>query len=155
MGYPIGTWFGYKYAGLWQSQDEISKNPHRPDDKPGYPRYTDVNGDGQIDLADVTFLGTPNPDFIWGFNASLTYKKFDINLFFRGSQGNKVRNLQQAEMADGVGNYNQLGNILKDSWSPTNTGGTRPVIDATREFANYFRRSDYFIEDGSFIRLQT
>lgn len=154
VGYPIGTWFGYKYAGLWQSQDEISKNPHRPDDKPGYPRYTDVNGDGQIDLADVTFLGTPNPDFIWGFNASLTYKKFDINLFFRGSQGNKVRNLQQAEMADGVGNYNQLGNILKDSWSPTNTGGTRPVIDATREFANYFRRSDYFIEDGSFIRLQ-
>jgi TonB-linked SusC/RagA family outer membrane protein len=154
VGYPIGTWFGYKYAGLWQNEAEINSSPSRPGDKPGYPKYVDINGDGKIDLGDVTFLGTPNPDFIWGFNASLTYKKVDVSLFFRGSQGNKVRNLQQAEMADGVGNYNQVANILTDSWSPSNTSATRPVIDATREFANYFRRSDFFIEDGSFVRLQ-
>jgi hypothetical protein len=155
VGYPIGTWFGYKYAGLWQNTGEISSNPSRPGDLPGYPKYVDVNGDKVIDLGDVTYLGNPNPDFIWGFNASVTYKKLDVSAFIRGSQGGKIRNLQRSEMGDGVGNYNQIASILTDSWTPTNTTATNPVIDATREFANYYRRSDFFIEDGSFIRLQT
>jgi hypothetical protein len=44
--------------------------------------------------------------------------------------------------------------VATDSWSTNNTGGTRPVVDATREFPSFFRRSDFFIEDGSFVRLQ-
>jgi TonB-dependent starch-binding outer membrane protein SusC len=158
-GLAIGSWYGYKFTGIFQSDADIKASPSVVGDKPGYPRYQDVSGpenkpDGTITQADRTYLGNPNPKVILGLNTTLRYGSFDLNVFFRGAFGHKIRNLQQSEMADGVGNYNQAYDILTASWSPTNTGGTRPVIDATRDFANYFRRSDFFIEDGSFIRLQ-
>jgi TonB-dependent starch-binding outer membrane protein SusC len=158
-GLAIGSWYGYRFIGIFQTADEIRSSPSVVGDKPGYPRYQDVSGpngtpDGTITQADRTYLGNPNPKMIFGFNTTLTYGRFDLNVFLRGAQGFKIRNLQQSEMADGVGNYNQAYDILATSWSPTNTGGTRPIIDATRDFANYYRRSDFFIEDGSFVRLQ-
>lgn len=153
-GNPIGVWRGYHYIGIFQSQDEIDNNPSRSGDKPGYPRYQDTNNDGNITPDDYVIIGDPNPDFTWGFTTSLNFKNFDFNVFFRGVHGNDVRNLQQSEMGDGVQKINQIGSILSDSWTPTNTDATRPVIDGNRDFANSYRDSDYFIEDGSFIRLQ-
>ena len=86
-------------------------------------------------------------------NTSLKYKNFDLGIFFRGVQGNQIRNLQQSEIGDGVQKINQLSNILTDSWSPENQNGIRPVIDGRRDFIS-FRKSSFFIQDGSFIRLQ-
>lgn len=154
VGRPLGGWLGYEYVGIWKNADEIKNNPSIAGiDKPGYPRYRDVNGDGKIDIGDRTYLGDPNPDFIWGFNSSFTYKDFDFSFFFRGSHGGKIRNLQASEHADGVGNYNQYAIVATDSWTPTNTSASRPIVDATREFPSFFRRSSFFIEDGTFVRL--
>lgn len=154
-GLPIGGWYGFDAIGIWQTAEEIAANPSLEGiDKPGYVRYRDVNGDGKIDNNDRTSLGDANPRVTWGLNSGLSYKGFDFNIFFRGSHGQKIRNLQASEHADGVGNYNQFKVVATDSWSPSNTGGTRPVVDATREFPSFFRRSDFFIEDGSFVRLQ-
>jgi TonB-dependent starch-binding outer membrane protein SusC len=154
VGQPLGGWFGYEYIGLWKNNDEIKNNPSIAGiDKPGYPRYKDVNNDGKIDISDRTYLGNPNPTLIWGLNSSFTYKSFDFSFFFRGSHGGKIRNLQASEHADGVGNYNQYAVVATDSWTPNNTSASRPVVDATREFPSFFRRSSFFIEDGSFVRL--
>lgn len=153
-GNPIGVWRGYKYTGIFQSQEEIDTNPSRSGDKPGYPRYQDTDGNGEITPDDFTIIGDPNPDFTWALNSTINYKNFDFAFFFRGVHGNEVRNLQQSELGDGVQKINQISTILSDSWTPTNTGAPRPIIDANRDFANSYRDSDYFIEDGSFIRLQ-
>lgn len=153
-GNPIGVWRGYRYLGLFQSQEEIDNNPSRSGDKPGYPRYQDTNGDGAITPDDYIIMGDPNPDFTWGLNSTLNFKNFDFSIFLRGVQGNDVRNLQQSEIGDGVQKINQIASILTDSWTPQNPNATRPVIDGNRDFANSFRDSDYFIEDGSFIRVQ-
>ncbi len=154
-GLPIGGWYGFKSIGIWQSQEEINANPSLAGiDKPGYVRYEDINGDGTITNADRVSLGDPNPKFIWGLNSSFDFGAIDFSFFLRGSHGQEIRNLQASEHADGVGNYNQYRSVYTDSWSETNKGGTRPVIDATREFPSYFRRSSFFIEDGSFVRLQ-
>ncbi len=154
-GYPLGGWYGYKAIGIWQSAEQIKSNPSLAGiDKPGYVRYQDVNGDGVIDLSDRTYLGHPNPTFIWGATTEFRWKNLDITVFFRGSHGQKIRNQQASEHADGVGNYNQYKVVATDSWSPTNTAGTRPIVDATREFPSFFRRSSFFIENGSFVRLQ-
>ncbi|MDN3670318.1 hypothetical protein QWY93_13390 [Echinicola jeungdonensis] len=153
-GNPIGVWRGYDYIGIFQSQEEIDNNASRSGDKPGYPRYRDVNGDGQITPDDYTIIGDPNPDFTWGLNSTFTYKDLDLGIFLRGSQGFDVRNLQASELGDGVQKINQIAGILTDSWTPDNPNATRPVIDGNRDFANSYRDSDYFIEDGSFIRLQ-
>ena len=153
-GNPIGVWRGYKYTGIFQSQEEIDTNPSRSGDKPGYPRYQDTDGNGEITPDDFVIIGDPNPDFTWALNSTIRYKNFDFSFFFRGVHGNDIRNLQESELGDGVQKINQMANILTDSWIPTNTGAPRPIIDANRDFANSYRDSDYFIQDGSFIRLQ-
>ena len=137
-GNPIGVWRGYNFLGI------------KPD---GSPLYEDRNGDGQITAEDYTIMGDPNPDFTWGLSSSLKFKGFDFSIFFRGVHGNDVRNLQQSEIGDGAQKINQIANILTDSWTPQNPDASRPAVDARRDFASY-RRSSFFIEDGSFIRLQ-
>jgi hypothetical protein len=153
-GLPIGVWKGLVSDGLWQSAQEIADNAAFSFDKPGYVRYKDLSDDGEITPDDEAIIGDPNPDFIWGLTQTIRVKNFDFSLFFRGVHGNQIRNFQAAEHADGVGNYNQFAVAYRNAWSPTNPNGNRPVIDATREFANFFRNSDFFVEDGSFIRLQ-
>ena len=148
-GYPIGVWRGYNYTGLFQSDAEGQGYSS----KAGYPKYEDVNNDGQYTEDDFKIIGNPNPNFIFGFNSTLKYNNFDLAIFIRGVQGNQVRNLQQSEIGDGVQKINQLKNMLTDSWTPQNPNASRPVIDGKRDFIA-FRRSSYFIQDGSFIRLQ-
>ncbi len=148
-GNPIGIWRGYRYTGLFQT-DEEGKSYSA---KAGYPKYEDVNGDGKYSADDYVTIGNPNPAFTWGLNSTAKFRNFDLTIFFRGVQGNDIRNLQQSEMGDGVQKINQISTILTDSWSPSNPGGSRPVIDGRRDFIS-FRRSSYFVQNGSFIRLQ-
>lgn len=154
IGEPIGVWKGLTAIGLWQSDAEIAANPSFGFDQPGYVRYADLDGDGEITGDDESIIGNPNPDFTWGLSQNISYQNFDLDIFVQGSQGNDVRNLQAAEHADGVGNYNQYAIAFEDAWTPSNTDASRPVIDANREFADFFRNSSFFIEDGSYIRLQ-
>ena len=137
-GNPIGVWRGYKFIGC------------RDD---GKPVYEDRNADGKFSAEDYSIIGDPNPKFTWGLNSTLKYKGFDLAIFFRGVHGNDVRNLQQSEIGDGAQKINQISNILTDSWTAENPNAPRPAVDATRDFASY-RRSSFFIEDGSFVRLQ-
>lgn len=148
-GNPIGVWRGYRYVGLFQTDDEGKSYSALA----GYPKYEDVNGDGAYTAADFVKIGDPNPKFTWGLNSNAKFKNFDLAIFFRGVHGNDVRNLQQSEMGDGVQKINQISTILQDSWRPDNPNASRPVIDGRRDFIS-FRRSSYFIQDGSFIRLQ-
>jgi TonB-linked SusC/RagA family outer membrane protein len=137
-GNPIGVWRGYKFIGVGAD---------------GKPVYEDKGGDGSITAEDYSIIGNPNPKFTWGLNSTLRYKGFDLAIFFRGVHGNDVRNLQQSEIGDGAQKINQIANILTDSWTAENLDAPRPAIDAKRDFAS-FRRSSFFIQDGSFIRLQ-
>jgi len=148
-GNPIGVWRGYEYAGLFTTDSEAATYSA----KAGYPKYTDVNNDGKYTSDDYKIIGNPNPKFTWGMNTLLKYKAFDLGIFFRGVQGNQVRNLQQSEIGDGVQKINQISNILTDSYSATNVNGNRPIIDGRRDFIS-FRKSSFFIQDGSFVRLQ-
>ena len=148
-GNPIGVWRGYEYTGLFQNDSEAASFSA----KAGYPKYTDVNKDGKYTSDDYKIIGNPNPKYMFGVNTSFKYANFDLGIFFRGVQGNQVRNLQQSEIGDGVQKINQISNILADSWTPTHTDASRPVIDGRRDFIS-FRKSSFFIQDGSFVRLQ-
>jgi TonB-dependent starch-binding outer membrane protein SusC len=137
-GNPIGVWRGYRFLGVSPT---------------GNPIYEDKNNDGNFTADDYSIIGNPNPKFTWGLNSTLRYMGFDLAVFFRGVQGNDVRNLQQSEIGDGAQKINQISNILTDSWTPENPNASRPAVDAKRDFASY-RRSSFFIQDGSFLRLQ-
>ena len=71
---------------------------------PGDVKIVDQNGDGIIDLNDRTFIGNPNPDFIYGFNFNLTYKRLTASILFNGVYGNDIANgnLLQLDNAEGL-----------------------------------------------------
>ena len=153
-GNPIGVWRGLEVIGIWQSQSEIDENPSLGGDRPGYFRYRDANGDGRITSADFVIVGDPNPDFTWGLSQNFQYKNFDLGIFLRGVHGNDIRNLHASEHGNGTTNTNQLAVAFTDAWSSSNTSGTRPVVDARRDISTFSSSSSFYVEDGSFVRLQ-
>src|SRR4029077_14900878 len=92
VGYPIGSFYGYKIIGLFQDDADVAKSPVQEAAKPGRFKYHDANGDGRINDLDRIHYGNPNPDFTLGLNIGINYKNFDFSTFFYGSFGNDVFN---------------------------------------------------------------
>ena len=81
-GYPIGYFYGYKVAGVYQNETDIETSaPNQVASvKPGDLKFADVNGDGIISEKDRTMIGNPTPDFTYGFSVNLGYKNFDLSV---------------------------------------------------------------------------
>ncbi len=147
IGKPIGSFFGYKTDGIFQNQDEIDAGPTRGTEQPGDLRYVDFTGDGQITTDDRTHLGSPIPDLIFSFNMELAYRGFDLSAVFTGQAGNKIYNAKK-QARFGTPNFERSA---LDRWTEDNPGTTYPRI--TDGGHNYLV-SDFFLEDGDFIKLQ-
>ncbi len=155
VGRPVGFFRGYKTDGIFQSTNDVfgyinsSGDLVQPDAKPGDLKFVDVNGDGKIDSKDITEIGKPWADFMFGFNANLNYKQFDLKILFAGSIGN---DLYRSYERQDVPNNNYQAEWL-DHWSETNTTGSYPRV-TTKDTNNNTRASDFYVEDGSFVRLR-
>ncbi|WP_188459034.1 SusC/RagA family TonB-linked outer membrane protein [Psychroflexus planctonicus] len=152
VGQPIGYFYGLRTDGIFQSQAEVDAHPSQAGlgatAQPGDIRYVDSNGDGVINADDRVKVGNPIPDFTFGFNLSLNYKNFDMNTYVFGNLGNDiVRNYERDQP-----NVNQLGYRL-DRWTGPGTSSTVPRATTSATANKVF--SDFFVEDGSFARIQT
>jgi TonB-dependent starch-binding outer membrane protein SusC len=94
-GFPIWYFYGYKTAGIFQNQkqidDYISKNNltgYNP--KPGDPIIVNTKDDGLISTDDMTYIGSPYPNYTYGMRINLSYKGFDFLVFAQGQVGNKI-----------------------------------------------------------------
>ena len=163
-GYPINSYIGYEWDGIYQDLDEIKNhlkytNPdgsqNTPYDglvpTPGDIKFVDQNGDGIIDRDhDVTVVGKPFPDFIYSFNLGAKWKGIDLSLFFQGVQGvdSYCTNYLAVPFYDGA---NATTEALK-AWTPENHSNTH-----SRLFTDVGRRSiptSYYLEDASYLRLK-
>jgi len=147
-GLPIGSFWGYKTDGIFQSQDELDAYPHTSDAKIGDLRRVDVNGDSIINGSDRTEIGSPIPKVIFGLNVELTYHNFDFSFNLQGQAGNKIFNGKEAIRPDA---YNFEQHVM-DRWTGPGTSNVEPR--ATFGGYNYIP-SDKFIQDGSFVRLRS
>ncbi|WP_226388697.1 SusC/RagA family TonB-linked outer membrane protein [Penaeicola halotolerans] len=149
VGQSIGYFYGYQIDGIFQNQQEINDAsiPKRGGEVPGDFRYRDVNGDGVINDQDRTKIGSPIPDFIFGFNFSFAYKGFDLSADFNGTLGNEIYN---AKKQTRFNTYNFESSYL-DRWTGEGTSNTEPRV--TNGGHNYLV-SERFIEDGSYLRLR-
>ncbi len=155
-GKPIGYFYGYKTAGVFQNQAEIDgwavqQGTKNEGLQPGDLKFVDVNGDGKVTNADMTEIGSPHPDFIYGINGGVTYKNWELSLFFQGSQGNEIFNAMKTHLYQ-FDETNKHKDML-DSWTPQNTNTDMPRITA-KDKNNTNRTSDRFVEDGSYLRLK-
>lgn len=151
-GKPIGYFYGYQTDGIFQSQAEVDAHPSQQAlgaaAQPGDIRFVDVNGDGVIDANDRTDIGNPIPDMTLGFNVSLTYKNFDFSAYTFANVGNDiVRNFERDQP-----NVNRMSYWL-DRWTGPGTSNSVPRVTTAATSNKVF--SDFYVEDGSFARIQT
>lgn len=160
VGMPIGSFYGYVTDGIFQNFDEIKasaqyevgKNDFEQTTQPGDFRFKDLNGDGRITAEDRTYLGSPLPDFVFGIPLSIGYKNFDLTLFFQGQTGNKIFNVMDYYLYN-ASNGNVYADIRDSHWSSDNPNGSIPDLSAN-DAARNFRASDFFVQDGSYLRLK-
>ena len=150
IGRPIGGFYGYRVAGVYQNAEEIAKFPSQQPVRPGDLRFEDINGDGIVNSRDRTFLGSPIPNLIYGFTLGLEYAGFDFSADLNGVRGNKI--LNSKKLARGFGMPNYEASFLS-RWTGPGTSDTEPRI-MNGGFPN-FAVSDKYIEDGSFLRLRS
>ncbi len=147
VGLPIGEFYGYKTDGIFQTQAELNAYPHMIAAGVGDLRFVDMNGDGIIDDRDRTAIGSPSPTFIFGFNFGVEMFGIDLSVNIQGQTGNKIFNAKEMVRPDP---YNFESHVL-NRWTGPGTSTTEPKPS----FGGYnYMPSDYFIQDGSFLRIR-
>ncbi|MCX2450821.1 TonB-dependent receptor [Pedobacter sp. PLR] len=137
-GRPLGSFYGFEYTGV--------------DQKTGLATYADLNGDNKIDETDRTFIGSAQPDFIYGMTNNFSYGNFGLNLFFQGVQGNQMFNASRIDLEGLYDSKNQSAAVL-DRWTPENTNTNIPR--AVKGNTDNSRTSSRFVENASYLRLKT
>jgi TonB-linked SusC/RagA family outer membrane protein len=178
VGGPIGEFYGYKSAGIFQNQKEIDDlnatavakygtgSVYEPTSGPtasavpGDRKFVDINHSGHITPdSSQTALGSPIPKFYGGVNFDASWKNWDISVFFYGTYGNKIFNYQERTLESFGSSTGSVGleNIglkyYENAWTPNNGNNRYAHIDAN-EFNANTRPSDVYVENGSYLRLR-
>jgi TonB-linked SusC/RagA family outer membrane protein len=152
-GHPIGYFYGYEVAGIYQSNLDVLKSPNASSIgtyKPGDFKFKDVNGDGIIDVNDRTQIGNPSPKFIYGASANLSWRHFDLGVDVGGVYGNQIfRTWAALESPYSFVNY---AAFQVNRWHGPGTSNWVPEVNSGERY-NY-QGSTYSIEDGSYFRIR-
>ncbi len=135
-GQPIGIFYGYVEDGYTDA---------------GKIKYKDLNNDGAFSAADKTYIGDPNPDFIYGFNSKMGFRDFEFTFFIQGAHGNDIFNISAINNTIDYGyGLNMQRDVYLNHWTPTNTNAKYPVISNSTSAT----ASNRFVESGAYLRLK-
>jgi TonB-linked SusC/RagA family outer membrane protein len=148
VGHPIGLFYGYINTGVYMTQQEFDTQAHDATAMVGTARFADISGpngkpDGKIDGNDRTYIGNPNPKFIYGMTNTFDYKNWDLAVVFAGSVGNDIADdaFQSTENLDGVFNVRKG---VANRWRSLENPGTgiypRTRAGTTADFRNFTSR---------------
>ena len=151
-GEETSMFYGLETDGIYQS-DDVLPEVFGSAAVPGDVKIVDQNGDGIIDLKDRTFIGNPNPDYVYGFNLNFNYKRFNARVLFNGVYGNDIANgnLLQLDNAEGLIYLNISPDAYYNAWRPDAETNVYPRIGYTTN--GQPAMTDRIIEDGSYLRL--
>ena len=138
-GEPLGSFYGYIWGGV--------------DPDTGMAYYINREGESTFEptAEDRTIIGNANPDFLYGFTNTLSYKNFGLSVFLQGSQGNDIFNATRIETEAMIDSKNQSVVVL-DRWRTP--GDVTDIPRAIAGNTDNSRLSTRFVEDGSYLRLK-
>jgi TonB-linked SusC/RagA family outer membrane protein len=165
-GEEYGSFYGLLFGGIAQKSDDRNGDgviaagesdipiPQRNSEGtvlPGDVTYIDQNNDNVIDLDhDRIVLGSPQPDFIYGFSTTVRYRAFSLFAAFQGNQGNKILNSLRQRLERPDPSYNASATLL-NRWTETNPSNAVPraAVSAVTDL------DSRYVEDASFLKLRT
>lgn len=162
---PVASFYGYKTAGVFATDAEaaaagkegylylIDETGARQNYRAGDVHFQDLNGDGQIDEADRTVIGDPNPDIYGNAFIKANCRNFTLTLGFNYSLGNDVFNYQRS-LLEGQSNFYNQTVAVTNRWRHEGQKTSMPRLAYGDPMGNS-RFSDRWIEDGSYLRLKT
>ncbi|WP_321425880.1 TonB-dependent receptor [uncultured Bacteroides sp.] len=156
LGHSIGSFYGYVADGIFKTQEELDQHAKQDGKALGRIRYRDLNNDGVITDKDRTWIGDPFPDFAYGLNIDLSYKNFDLVMYFQGIQNADVINTVKytTDFWSVSDTRSNKGARLLNAWDPvTNPNSNIPALSYS-DTNNESRFSSYFVENGSYLKLR-
>jgi len=154
VGEPVEAFFGLEVEGVYQNDEQVANDPIAVDNnlEPGDLIYKDQNNDGVIDDQDRTVIGSYLPEFTYGGSLQVSYKNFDFSLAIAGQTGNEILNRKRGEVIF-TNDTNLDADFAINRWHGEGTTNSYPSSAGRRKAWNQ-RLSTFFIEDGSFFRIQ-
>ena len=184
VGQPIGLMYGYKNDGRYEVSDfdyvggVYTLKPGVANSsyvigaiRPGSMKLIDIDGDGLVNAKDQTVIGNANPKHTGGMVINANAYGFDLSAAFNWSFGNDIYNANKIEFTSSTPNsqYRNLSTIVGDGvrWTNVDPASGALVTDPTAlaalnenttmwsPYMTRFVMSDWAVEDGSFIRLNS
>ncbi|QCK17044.1 SusC/RagA family TonB-linked outer membrane protein [Mangrovivirga cuniculi] len=158
IGQPINAFFGYEVGGIFQSESDISNSGldaefiDEQNLEPGDFKYVDQNNDGFIDNEDRVVLGSYLPEFTYGFNIGLNWRNISFSANFQGQTGYSILNRKRGEIIF-TNDTNIDADLANNLWRGEGTSNIYPSAAGLRKGYNQ-AMSDYYVEDGSYFRIQ-
>ncbi|GJM29033.1 MAG: SusC/RagA family TonB-linked outer membrane protein [Cyclobacteriaceae bacterium] len=144
LGEPLGMFWGKQFLGTWKTSEE--SQAALVGQQPGDAKYLRDSDGALVNVA----IGNGLPTTSWGFNNTLTYKNWDMNVFFRGVHGNEILNITRGTMVGFIGKMRSTtAPESLNHWTPEN----ETEIPVPGSGAN-FTASSRYVEDGSYIKLE-
>jgi hypothetical protein len=154
VGQPIGEFYLLKMDGIFQDALEVFTHAYQGAGiMPGDVKFLDINHDGVIDEKDRVYAGSPIPRFTYGLTGNITFRDFDLSLFFQGVNGNKIYNQILTDIEGFYRPFNITQRIATKAW--TGKGSTNEFPRLSWSGAqNNKQASTRFLENGSYLRLK-
>lgn len=158
VGQSFNSFFGYKTLGIFQNEQQIldyknkSGAPIQPNARPGDFIWADLDGDGKITSGDLdkTFLGSNLPKYTFGFTVNMDFKGFDFMVFAQGAAGNKIfQGLRRLDIL--TSNYSTKA---MSRWHGEGTSNDFPRLTDSDPNGNFSKMSDFYLEDGDYLRFK-
>lgn len=155
IGESIGSFYGYKVLGVFQSESEINLTKQDGSSyKAGDYIMEDINNDHKINNNDRQILGSPLPDVFGSVGSSLKVKNFSFDMLFTYSVGNDIYNVFNQEMHS-MKDYSNQSVDIENRWiSSSQTGNGRLSRAAFEDPSGNSSVTDLWIEDGSYLKLK-
>ncbi|MDN5202162.1 TonB-dependent receptor [Fulvivirgaceae bacterium BMA10] len=155
VGQPLSAFYGFEVVGLFRDQAEVDDAATQDGAAPGRFRFADIDGNGVINLDDRTQLGNPIPDFTGGLTIKLNYKNFELEMYSFASIGNEIYNIGKLftdfyPLFPGAA----ISARVKDSWTFENPSAEIPIFENTSNFSTNTQSNSFYVEDGSYFRMQ-
>lgn len=155
VGQPLGAYYDYQFAGIWQNTPEDlaelakfkAKSPSSKAFQPGKLRVTDVNGDYLINGDDRVVLGSNRPDWSGSINNRITYKSFDLSFLVYARVGQKINSIAYRPGLSG-----RYTGVDFNYWTPVNPSNEFPQPDRSADIQEFGSALQY--QSGSFVKVR-